>query len=57
LGLERGENDHTSQKFTVTDPWRKPSPICGCRASKEEEKKSKLNTSVFFYIYISQNSK
>jgi hypothetical protein len=37
LGVGRGTNDHTSGKFTVTKPRRRPSPTQGCSARREEE--------------------
>jgi hypothetical protein len=38
LGVGRGANDPTPEKFTVTKTsWRRPRPIQGCSISKEEE--------------------
>jgi hypothetical protein len=36
LGVERGANDPTPERFTVTKPWRRPRPTQGCSGSKEE---------------------
>jgi hypothetical protein len=37
LGVGRGANDPTIQKFIVKKPRRRPDPTQGCSASKEEE--------------------
>jgi hypothetical protein len=34
LGVECGAYDPTPEKFTVTKPWRRPSPTQGRSASK-----------------------
>jgi hypothetical protein len=37
LGVGSGANDHASEKFAVTNPWRRPRPTQGCSASEEED--------------------
>jgi hypothetical protein len=44
LGVGRGANDPTPEKFTVTKPWRRPRPTQGRRASKEEEEEEEEKT-------------
>jgi hypothetical protein len=37
LGVGRWSNDPTTEKFTVTKPWRRPITTKGCSATKKEE--------------------
>jgi hypothetical protein len=37
FGVGRGAKDTTTEKFTVTKPWRRPRPAEGYNASEEED--------------------
>jgi hypothetical protein len=37
LGVWHGTNNPIPEKYTVTKPWRRPRPMWGCCASKEED--------------------
>jgi hypothetical protein len=45
----RVANDTTPKKFTVTKPWRKPTPTQGCSASEDDEEE-KYNILIYSKI-------
>jgi hypothetical protein len=42
LGIRHVANDPIPEKFTVTKPWKKPTPTQGCSASIGEEEEEAL---------------